>query len=111
MSSLSSLADASSGAGEELSVLSAGARRGQLFQISTEVKRWQDSVMHLSAVATGKDEALSWERDRNAQVSPDAAKKFDRSLSACLPNAFWLSSSSNWSSKRQETPWWRGILS
>lgn len=76
MSSLSSLDDASSGAGEELSIARSGrglrgdaAVRHRQFQVSMEVKRWQDSVMHLSAVATGKDEALHWERERNAQVS------------------------------------------
>lgn len=87
MSEVSSLADAaSSGAGEELSFvqIARGQRdftlkessvdkdsglRHQLFLKATEAKRWQDSVLHLSGIATGKDEALGWERSRNTQLA------------------------------------------
>jgi len=78
-STVSSLADGgSSGAGEELSFMQqlnqseAGkdsALRHQLFLKATEAKRWQDSVLHLSSIATGKEEALSWERTRNTQLA------------------------------------------
>ena len=111
MSSLSSLADASSGAGEDLSFttgatnrngrepdwnssanqstaqntfvaqddtlhshampnsIPAPALRHQLFLKVAEAKRWQDSVLHLSGIATGKEEALAWERSHNLQLT------------------------------------------
>jgi hypothetical protein len=95
MSSMSSLADASSGAGEELSFtkygkatmghesgqirgpLSSTAQwksndsdvRSQLFLKAAEAKKWQDSVLHLAGVATGKDEELNLERSRNIQMA------------------------------------------
>ena len=84
MSSMSSLADVSSGAGEELSFMKNGsamanqsgaynkhdsALRHQLFLKTTEAKRWQDSVLHLAGVASGKDEALGWERERSTQLA------------------------------------------
>jgi hypothetical protein len=82
MSSVSSLADAtSSGAGEEMSFISTAhsatgttakddsTLRHQLWMKTSEAKRWQDSVLHLSGIATSKDEALSVERARSAQLA------------------------------------------
>ena len=127
MSSMSSLADASSGAGEELSFTKYGKTMGhesaqwkskdseageelsftkygktmghesaqirgplsstaqwksndsevysenylrhQLFLKAAEAKKWQDSVLHLAGVATGKDEELNLERSRNIQMA------------------------------------------
>jgi chromosome segregation ATPase len=42
--------------------------RQQLFMKTSEAKRWQDSVLHLSGIATSKDEALSVERSRSAKL-------------------------------------------
>jgi len=79
MSFVSSLDDAtSSGAGEEMSFSTAHLADGkakdestiqqQLFIKTSEAKRWQDSVLHLSGIATSKDEALSVERSRSAKL-------------------------------------------
>ena len=43
----------------------------ELAQKTSEAKRWQDSVLHLSGIATGKDEALAWERARKAQLADE----------------------------------------
>jgi hypothetical protein len=80
MSFVSSLDDAtSSGAGEEMSFSAAHLADGkaqdestirqQLFMKTSEAKRWQDSVLHLSGIATSKDEALSVERSRSAKLA------------------------------------------
>lgn len=83
MSFISSFEDAtSSGAGEEMSFstvtahLTAGmtekgeiTMQQQLLMKICEARRWQDSVLHLSGIATSKDDALKVERSRSAKLA------------------------------------------
>jgi hypothetical protein len=61
--------------GKKSSILPQGANiaslKHQLFLKATEARRWQDSVLHLSSVVTGKEEELNRERERNAEMAEE----------------------------------------